>query len=111
MTGPGFSSNIPSINHNAHVLVELAGYLEAGRPDTELATQAKAPRSHHEIGDLVEKFTSFAFDQYQDAVALLGILATKLKDTGQQHVEVDAANQQLMDSFLLTTTLVPPEER
>lgn len=93
------------------MLVELAGYLGAGRPDTELATQAKAPHAHPEIGDLVERFTRFASDQYRDVVALLGALSTKLGDTGRQHVEVDTANRQLMDSFLLNTTLVPPEER
>lgn len=78
----GYSSNPASINHNANILVELAGYLEAGRPDSELAIEAKAPRSHREVGDEVVRFTQFALNQYQDAVALLVSLASKLHSTG-----------------------------
>ncbi len=107
----GFSIRPVSLNHNANILVELAGYLEAGRPDGELATEAKAPRSHHKIGDEVVRFTRFALDQYQDAVALLVSLATKLHRTGEEHLTVDAQNQQMMNSFLMDTTLIPPKQR
>lgn len=107
----GFSIRPASLNHNANILVELAGYLEAGRPDGELATEAKAPRSHRDIGDEVVKFTRFAFDQYQDAVALLVSLATKLHHTGEKHLVVDAHNQEMMNRLLRDTTLVPPEQR
>jgi hypothetical protein len=107
----GFSLRLPSLNHNANILVELAGYLEAGRPDGELATEAKAPRSHREIGDEVVRFTQFALDQYQDAVALLVSLATKLHRTGEEHLAVDVQNQEMMNRLLMDTTLIPPEQR
>ncbi|MCP2261297.1 hypothetical protein LX15_005018 [Streptoalloteichus tenebrarius] len=107
----GFASAPASINHNANILVEIAGYLEAGRPDVELATLAKAPRSHPDVGGLVERFTAFAFDQFQDAVALLGALATKLGETGREHASVDEGVQRAMDGFLIETTLVPPDQR
>jgi hypothetical protein len=107
----GFSSRPASLNHNANILVELAGYLEAGRPDGELATEAKAPRSHRELGDEVVKFTQFALDQYQDAVALLTSLATKLHRTGEEHLAVDTQNQEMMNRLLADTVLIPPKQR
>ncbi|WP_083960211.1 hypothetical protein [Streptoalloteichus hindustanus] len=93
------------------MLVKIAGYLEAARPDVELATRARAPRAPLDVGGQAERFTAFAFDQFQDAVVLLGALATKLRETGREHAVVDEKVQQNMDSFLLETTLVPPERR
>ena len=99
-----------SINGSSHLLAELAGLLEEGRLDGDNAVAAKAPRSHPEVGKKVEEFAGFAHDQYQDLVALLGALATKLKASGQNLVSVDQNVSGALDRFLVGT-YVPPERR
>ncbi|MCX9190370.1 hypothetical protein C3Y87_02850 [Carbonactinospora thermoautotrophica] len=111
MSGPNVEVRPASLNNDANVLIELAGLLEAGRPDRELATEGKTPRSHPEVGGEPVKLVSFAFDQYQDAVALLAALATKLKTTAAHHVEADADNADRINRLLELTQLVPPEQR
>ncbi|MBB5158438.1 hypothetical protein [Saccharopolyspora phatthalungensis] len=78
-----------SVDGSSHLLAELAGLLEEGRLDSDNATAAKAPRAHPDVGVKVEEFSRFAHDQYQDLVALLGALATKLKATCQHVVSLD----------------------
>ncbi|GAA2794077.1 hypothetical protein GCM10010470_31220 [Saccharopolyspora taberi] len=96
---------------SSHLLAELAGLLKEGRLDSDNATAAKAPRAHRDVGVKVEEFSRFAHDQYQDLIALLGALATKLKATGQQLVSVDQGVADDLDRLLGQGQYVPPERR
>ncbi|NYI05768.1 hypothetical protein [Allostreptomyces psammosilenae] len=106
----GFESRPQSLNGNASVLLELAGLLQAGRPEPDLITMAATPASHADVGDKVRRFSDFACDQYQDAVALLLSLSTKLRATAAGHVQVDEGVAGSMDA-LLRGRLVPPGDR
>ena len=59
----GFSAEAASIDGSAHLLIEVAGLLHAGRLDSDAATMARAPRAHPEVGAKVQEFASFAADQ------------------------------------------------
>ncbi|MET8938948.1 hypothetical protein ABZX28_18335 [Streptomyces rubiginosohelvolus] len=41
--------NSASINGNANLLIEIAGFLHEGRPDGDLCTLARDPRSHSDV--------------------------------------------------------------
>lgn len=107
----GFRADPESINGNSHLLAKLAGLLQEGRPDGDLATMARAPRAHPEIGKEVTKFSTFANDQYRDLVALLGALAMRLKAVGEKYVAFDSGIRESLDRFLSEGTSVPPEGR
>ncbi|HEY0637837.1 MAG TPA: hypothetical protein VGD67_09335 [Pseudonocardiaceae bacterium] len=104
----GFRTEPLSIGCNVAILLELGGYLGAGRPDQDLAAEARAPRSHPEVGELVQRLTDRLAEQYQDVVALLAALATTLAETGAEHAAVDEADRRLMSHLLETTTIVLP---
>jgi hypothetical protein len=110
MTG-GFYVRPDSLNNNANLLVELAGALGAGRPDHELSRKACAPAAPEELGEKVKAFADFAGDQYQDVVALLSALSTKLDDTANTYGTADQAATQRFDQFLAGSRYVPPSER
>ncbi|MET9768169.1 hypothetical protein [Streptomyces sp. NPDC006415] len=61
--------NSASINGNANLLIEIAGFLHEGRPDGDLCTMAREPRTHSDVAAQVERFGRFADDQHQDAVS------------------------------------------
>jgi hypothetical protein len=108
---PGFYAKPESLNNNANLLVELAGALGAGRPDHELSRRACPPVAPEELGTKVRAFADFAGDQYQDVVALLSALSTKLHDTTTTYQNVDQAAAQRIDQFLQGSRYVPPSER
>lgn len=110
MTG-GYSAYTPSLDGSAHLLIEMAGLLYAGRLDGDTATMARAPRSHPDVAAAVERFAKFADDQYRDVVLLLTALSTRIKATGDAYVQVDAAQQAAFDAVLNTGQLVPPDQR
>ena len=109
--GQGFSAYLPSVDGSAHLLIEMAGLLYAGRLDGDTSTMARAPRSHPEIGAAVERFVRFADDQYQDLVLLLTALSTRLKAMGHAYVQVDALQQAVLDAVLNTGQFVAPADR
>ncbi len=115
MAAQGFRSRPASLNGNAHILNELAGYLRAGRLDGELGTQARAPRAPREIGDEVVRITRFAADQCADVVALLSALATKVREVANAHVAFDDAKavqyRAASDLLLKEGTMVMPDRR
>ncbi|QUG99706.1 hypothetical protein HUO13_01845 [Saccharopolyspora erythraea] len=106
----GFSVDPESINGNSHVLVEIAGLLDAGRLDPDAGTEARAPRAHREVGDMVIEFGRFADDQYRDLTALLGALATRLQAVGEEHVSIDSSISDDLANFLQNSFL-PPNDR
>ncbi|WP_147978876.1 hypothetical protein [Streptomyces sp. MS191] len=104
--------NTDSINGNANLLIEIAGLLHEGRPDSDLGTMARVPRSHTEVAAAVEGFGRFANDQFLDTVALLAALATRLKTTGTDFVAVDDANtRRFLDNVLSHGQYVAPEAK
>ena len=96
-----------SLDGSANILLELAGLLQAGRPEPHFASWVAAPAAHEEVANRTKDFAGFAQDQYQDVVALLTALSTKLKVASDQYVRVDAAAQQKMNSFLTNSTFRP----
>jgi hypothetical protein len=109
--GNGYSANAASLNGNSHLLMEIAGLLYEGRMDGENATQARTPRAHKDVAAQVDTFARFAKDQYNDMVALLASLSTKLKSAGNDYTTVDKGVQSQMDAILDCGRFVPPENR
>jgi hypothetical protein len=105
--GP-FSVDPSTLDASAETLVELSGRLQAGRPDTSLINRGTGePRTHPEVAQIAASFTTFAADQYQDAVALLAALSAKLKHTSAAYRKIDDDTTKRMDQFLKNSTLQP----
>jgi hypothetical protein len=99
-----------SLNHSANTLMELAGLLQAGRPELRVTARANEPNTHHEIGLATRNFTEFAHDQYQDAVALLAALSMRLSKVAEGYQEMDHyITAQMMDQYLSTSRYQPGE--
>lgn len=107
---PNVEVSLQSLNDNANLLMELAGALGAGRPDAELSRRACAPATPPDISNEVHKFASFAADQYQDLVALLAALSTRLEDTRGAYVSSEDSSDAVMQ-FLRQSVYVPPSQR
>lgn len=93
-----------SLDGSANALLELAGLLQAGRPESSLANLVESPNAHGEVADRTKAFAEFAQDQYQDGVALLAALSTRLKAAAVGYRGVDATTARTMDSFLTDST-------
>ncbi|MFI1468894.1 hypothetical protein [Streptomyces wuyuanensis] len=101
-----------SINGNANLLIEIAGFLHEGRPDAELTTMAREPRTPEDVAKQVARFAGFADDQYQDAVALFAALSTRLRTTGGDFVKIDDDTAlRFLDNVLEYGQYVAPESR
>ncbi|MET7285419.1 hypothetical protein [Streptomyces sp. NPDC005573] len=101
-----------SINGNANLLIEIAGFLHEGRPDAELTTLAREPRSPEDVAKQVARFAGFADDQYLDAVALFAALSTRLRTTGSDFVKIDDDTaRHFLDEVLDSGQYVAPEAR
>lgn len=109
--GDGYSTNAASLNGSSHLLMEIAGILYEGRMDGENATQARAPRAHTDVAAQVDTFARFAKDQYNDMVALLASLSTKLKSAGNDYTTVDKGVQGQVNAILDCGRFVPSENR
>ncbi|HWS32049.1 MAG TPA: hypothetical protein VN408_04820 [Actinoplanes sp.] len=104
-------ANLPSINDNANVLVELAGALGAARPDADLSRTGCQEALDDEINQAIRSFADFSYDQYQDVVALLAALSTKLKNTSAGYQQTDEASAALLDDYLTGSVYMAPEQR
>ncbi|MCX5166578.1 hypothetical protein [Streptomyces antibioticus] len=101
-----------SLNGNANSLIELAGLLYEGRPDGDLCTTARAPRSHPDVAAKVDRFARFADDQYQDVTSLLAALSTRLRDANGTFVTYDGeVAGGMMNAILELGVYVAPEDR
>ncbi|MEU6482557.1 hypothetical protein [Streptomyces sp. NPDC046887] len=101
-----------SLNGNANVLVEMAGLLYEGRPDGDLCTTARSPRSHPDVAAKVDTFARFANDQYQDTTALLAALSTRLRKANGTYATCDGdVAGGLLNAVLDTGLYVSPEDR
>ncbi|WP_254402113.1 hypothetical protein [Streptomyces sp. AC555_RSS877] len=101
-----------SINGNANLLIEIAGFLHEGRPDAELTTMAREPRASADVAKQVARFAGFAGDQYLDVVALFAALSTRLRTTGSDFVKIeDDTARGFLDNVLEYGQYVAPEAR
>lgn len=100
-----------SLNGNAHILVEVAGLLHAGRPDEEISVRAVEPAAPAEVGARVRQFSRVGRDQYQEAVALLAALSTRVEVVASTYAGADQETADLIDSLLNDSTYVPPTDR
>ena len=92
-----------SLGLGADVILGSAGRLYAGRPEPGMTSQARAPYVHSEVADASHLFATHASDQYLDAVALLAVLSTKLRNAGGRYAGTDvAAADRLLNSGLST---------
>ena len=104
--------NHDSLNGNSNFLVELAGLLYEGRPDGDLCTTARAPRSHPDVAAKVDRFARFADNQYQDVTSLLAALSTRLRETNGTYVHFDGeVVGGMMNAILELGQYVAPEDR
>lgn len=104
--------NHDSLNGNSNALIELSGLLYEGRPDGDLCTMARAPRSHPDVASKVDRFARFADDQYQDVTSLLAALSTRLREANGTFVEYDGeVVGGMMNAILELGQYVPPEDR
>jgi hypothetical protein len=101
-----------SINGNANLLIEIAGFLQEGRPDAELTTMAREPRVPADVAKQVARFAGFADDQYLDAIALFAALSTRLRTAGSDFVKIDDDTaQHFLDNVLQYGQYVASEAR
>ncbi|WP_257231992.1 hypothetical protein [Streptomyces sp. Rer75] len=106
--GKKLDYNTDSINGNANLLIEIAGLLYQGRPDAELCTMAREPRSHGDVAAQVERFGRFADDQFLDTISLFAALATRLKSAGTDFVTVEDDNARRFLDDVLNGQYVAP---
>ncbi|GIJ45294.1 hypothetical protein Val02_21800 [Virgisporangium aliadipatigenens] len=101
------SIDLPSVNRSANILLELAGTLQAGRPEPALTARAGRPYAHGDVEATMREFAGFAADQYQDAVALLAALSMRLQETAAAYAATDEGVRQTLDGFLAGTEYHP----
>lgn len=107
--GDGYSVVPESIDGSAHLLLEVAGLLEAGRLDGDVGTMARVPRAHDDVSQAVLDFARFADDQGRDLAALLTALSTLLKATGNAYTEVESDTAEALKTFVDTSRYVAPK--
>ncbi|MGW7517814.1 hypothetical protein ACWGJ2_19725 [Streptomyces sp. NPDC054796] len=107
----GYSASADSIDNSSHILVELAGLLYQGRPDGQISVEARVPRSHREVSDILDKFARFSNDQFLDTVSLLVALSSKLTSAGNAYTETDRETRQAFGALLTEGVFVRPEDR
>jgi len=108
---PKIEANLASIDGNANILVELAGALGAGRPDHDLSRKGCQEAVPAEVTRVIRAFADFSTDQYNDIVALLSALSTKLRNSGQALQQTDQASADRISKYLTDSTYVAPEQR
>ncbi|MFE4692075.1 hypothetical protein ACFRH6_18725 [Streptomyces sp. NPDC056749] len=110
--GDELKVNHESLNGNSNSLIELSGLLYEGRPDGDLCTMARAPRSHPDVAAKVDRFARFADDQYQDVTSLLAALSTRLRETNGTFVDYDGdVVGGMMNAILELGQYTAPEDR
>lgn len=110
-SGSGFEVETETLHHAANLLLEISGWLHAGRMDHDYGTRARAPFAHRELGADVDRFARFVDDQYGDLTLLLFALSSKLKATGADYRNTDFAVQLQLGEILAHGQYVKPEDR
>ncbi|WP_245877160.1 hypothetical protein [Streptomyces glaucescens] len=110
-TGVDLVAKADSINGNANLLVEIAGLLHEGRPDAELTTMARQPRTHGDVARQVERFAEFAEDQFMDTMALFAALSTRLRTVGGDFAAIEDETARRFLAAVLDGRYVSPGTR
>ncbi len=100
-----------SIRGAATTLHNLARDLDAGQFDLFLLDWAADPASHRDVARAMRTFGEFAHDQYQDVIALLAALSTRLNDAANGYEQTDEAAARDMTKLLTESTFVPADQR
>ncbi|MCY1144007.1 hypothetical protein OWR29_38940 [Actinoplanes sp. Pm04-4] len=100
-----------SLTGAAGTLHDLAHDLQAGQLDLFLLDWAKDPASHSDVSTAMRRFGEFAHDQYQDVVALLSALATRVQDSAVGYGTTDDAVAEDFTSLLTGSTFQPADQR
>lgn len=100
-----------SLANAAGTLHDLAHDLQAGQFDLFLLDWAKDPASHPDVSSAMRRFGEFAHDQYQDVVALLSALATRVQDSTVGYGTTDDAVAKDFTAFLTGSTFQPADQR
>jgi hypothetical protein len=111
MATDSFDVNPPSLDGNANGLLEAAGLLLAGQPEPGLVAHVQSPKAHADVVAANDTFAAFAADQYQDAIALLAALSTRLTSSSTEYTTTDADTAGYIDEVLTGSTFVPADER
>jgi hypothetical protein len=101
----------PALRGAAATLHDLARDLQAGQFDLFLLDWADDPASHPDVAHAMRVFGEFAHDQYQDAVALLAALSTRVRDAADGYQQTDEAAARDMTKFLTDSTFRPADQR
>ncbi|GII24769.1 hypothetical protein [Planosporangium mesophilum] len=110
MTGE-FQVDPTSLTGAAATLHDLAHDLQAGQFDRFLLDWARDPASHPDVARAMRLFGDFAHDQYQDLVALLAALSTRVKAAAIGYQQTDEATEQDMTRFLTASTFRAADHR
>lgn len=100
-----------SLTNAAATLHDLAHDLQTGQFDLFLLDWTKDPASHPEMSSAMLRFGEFAHDQYQDAVALLSALATRVRDSAVGYGTTDDGVAKDFSTFLTESTFQPADQR
>lgn len=104
------SVHLPS-KASAATLHDLAHDLQKGQFDLFLLDWAGDPASHPDVDKAMRTFGEFAHDQYQDVIALLAALSTRVKAAADGYEEADQAAAKDMTEFLTNSTYQPADNR
>ena len=113
--GPAVADSVKAIpamlTGAAATLHDLARELETGQFDLFLLDWANSPASHPDMAKAMRTFGEFAHDQYQDVVALLAALSTRVEAAASGYQHTDDAVAQDMTKFLHESTFVAADCR
>jgi hypothetical protein len=98
-----------SLNGSASTLLELAALFQAGHPELEMTAWVRDPAAPGDLATATRTFADFAHDQFQDVVAVLAALSTRLSAAEQHFTRVNAESARMMDDFLTNSRYQPGE--
>jgi hypothetical protein len=101
----GFHVKPPSLDGTAETLTELAGALQAGRPEPAISGKVMVPVAHEDVARLTKDFAEFAQDQFEDVVALLAALSSQTKSVAARYTATDEAIKRTFEAFINDSTL------
>ncbi|HEY8532956.1 MAG TPA: type VII secretion target [Micromonospora sp.] len=100
-----------SLLNHADTLRDSAGELQTKKFDLFVVDGVKPPASHDDVASAIRKFASFAHDQYQDAVALLVALSTRLQQAAGKYEATDKSVEQAMHTIITKSRFLPADQR
>jgi len=103
--------NPASLDDAGAALRQLSTDLQAGQVDMFLLDWAAPPRNQPDVARVMRTFAEFADDQYQDGVALLAALSTRVAAAGDAYAQTDEAATDQMNKYLLNSTFQSADQR